>query len=133
MFFCLCITCCCRVHVPVFNKTHPLCNTYTIVNSFRCIIVWSPWNWKNIDGQSLCCTNKGNRSSWCWQLVKLMILTRLTCSELFHSFLFWQYVVIILCTVNLSQVGRSSTCPGNDDSCLLFVMFACFSQLLSLI
>ena len=39
----------------------------SLLNSFRCIIVWSPWNWKNIDGQSLCCTDKGNRSSWCCQ------------------------------------------------------------------
>lgn len=40
-FLGLCITYCRRVHVPVFNKTHSLCNTYTL-STLSGVLLYGP-------------------------------------------------------------------------------------------
>ncbi len=49
-----------------------------IILIFRCTTVRSPRNWKNINGKSLCRTNKGNRSSkteFCLQATKNILVS----------------------------------------------------------
>lgn len=89
-----------------------------IILIFRCITVWSPRNWKNINGKSLCRTNKGNKFSnaeLCLQatkniLVPCPLLTFhcvCTCSNCFYLA---QSTFLKLAGPQLVQVKISTLC-----------------------